>query len=931
MPEPILTTRLWLPSLPTRIVTRPRLLERLCSQPDRRLTLICAPAGFGKTTLLAEWIHHAQGYPGQDRLDASLPDIRQTDFAWLALNEQDNDLRTFLRYLVAALQTVDGELGEGVMPVLEAAQTPEPRYVINHLINELASRNHRLVLTLDDYHIIDNPAVHKILTYLIDHQPSQLHLVVTSRFDPPLPLSRLRVRQQILELRAADLRFTAEEAAALLHRVWGLSVSAEQAASLKERTEGWAAGLQLAALALQQLRAPEEVTHFVVAFNGSHRYVLDYLVDEVLNQQSHAIQDFLLRTALLDRFCADLCSFVLEVDDAPELLKSVEKANLFLISLDDRHEWFRFHHLFSDLLRHRLQKTRASMIPVLHRRASLWYEINGFTTDAVRHALAAGDPERAADLVEAAWLEVRKHGEIATLQRWLDALPPDQVDRRGPLAVSRAWTLLYAGKMVDAEGYLARVEPALVGLVDSAPAAPWQVDLAVIRGQIALNHGHFEEALAHCQQARDVLGAEPNPLRGSLEIMFGHACQVQGDLAGAQQAYSSAAGIALQIEDRYLRLSALAALARLAEARGLLLEAQAIWEDASKLVTSPKGQPLPVSAVPQVGLGRLCGEWNRLEEALALLESAVRLARQAGLGPTVLTGSLALARVWQALGDHTRAHAALQQVEKSMQRSQLPLLDLRLGAAEAGLWLRQGNLARAGLWAKQFVDQYGLAGAEAPGDWFEFEYVQLARIWLAQERLQESADLLAKLMGSAAAAGRTGQVIEIMAVQALVQQAQDEQQGALLTLQRALELARPSQYIRTFVDEGQPMGTLLARLVMSTNSNVSAYAAQLLGVFDAPDRGRVSGAGVTHVASPDDEGRLDTASIDPARWLVEPLSVRETEVLKLVAAGLSNREVGQRLYISLSTVKKHMENIHMKLLVNKRTQAVARARELGIL
>lgn len=908
MSHPILTTKIWAPTVRPNLVDRPRLMGRLNDNLDRKLTLISAPAGFGKTTLLAKWLS------------------QQRAVAWFSLDEQDNDLTLFLNYLIAALQTVDEYLGETAIALLQSPAPPSPQHILGILINKLATRNDRLILVLDDYHVIENKAIHDSLAYLLDRQPPQLGLIIASRADPPLPLSRLRVHQEMQEIRAVDLRFTVDEAAAFLQQVWGLNLAPADVAALENRTEGWIAGLQLAALAMQPLADNDARADFIANFTGSHRYVLDYLIDEALQKQPPEIQDFLLRTAVLDRLCAPLCQAVLTADDAQTTLEQLEAANLFLTPLDDRRQWYRYHRLFADLLRHRLKQTYPDQIADLHQRASQWCEQQELMGDAIRHALAAGDAARAGALVEAARWTLRNQGEIATLRRWLDLLPSEQVDSRGPLAMGRAWTLMYAGKMAETEAYFERVLPPL--LAQEPADHDWHVELAALQGQIALNHGRFADALAYCLQAREQLPANQLRFRSTLEIMLGHAYRMQDRLDAAEEAYSCAATIAAQVDNRFSLLSALAAQAELAELRGQLRQADAIWQQAHHLAYDRHNQPLPIAGIPKVGLGRLAYERNQLDEAAAYLAEAMELARQAGLGPTVLNAAIALSQLRQAQGAPDEAHTALRQAEEVMQRAQMALLDLRLGAATARLWLRQGKMAKAGAWAEQLMTDYGLELATEPGDWFEFEYALLARIWLAQGRLAEASDLLAQLLPGASLTGRTGRIIEILALQALTQQARGDSETAFNTLTHALTLAKLEGYTRLFVDEGQPMGELLARVVLAETA-VSAYAAQVLSAFEVNP---MPGHPLPEVIK-ESEPAATPSKIAPdlAYWLAEPLSERELEALRLAAAGLTNRQIGQRLFIATATVKKHMENIYGKLYVQNRTQAVARGRELGLL
>ncbi|MCL4863355.1 MAG: hypothetical protein KJZ93_28375 [Caldilineaceae bacterium] len=914
MSAPILTTKLFVPVLPDQRTPRQRLIERLDAGLNRKLTLVSAPAGFGKTTLLAEWI-------------AGVDDRRWTSddsFAWLSLDRQDDDPTLFLTYLAAALQTVDEELGETALSLLQSTQSPAPQVVLGTVINELAQRSDRLILALDDYHLIENPIIHEALAYLLDHQPPQFHLVIASRADPPLPLARLRVRQQMNEIRAADLRFTTAEAAAFLRQVWHVDLAPNHVAALEARTEGWIAGLQLAALSLERLQGEQEISEFVEAFAGSHRYVLDYLADEVLQQQPPDVQTFLLHSSILERLCAGLCGAVLATPAAQTMLERIEAANLFLVPLDGRREWFRYHHLFADLLRHRLKQTQPDLLPTLHQRASRWYEEHQLIDEAITHALAAGDTDRLIGLIEQARWQVHGRGDLATLRRWLDLLPPEQVEANGSLAMIQVWLLLYGGKMAEAEAYLDRVTPILNETAQAEPDQPhaWRGEIAVLQAQIAINHGDHERAIAHCLRAQAEVPAGNLVIRAILENMLGKSYRMNGDLAAAGQAYATATDIGARTGNQLAVMSGLCNQAALCEVLGGLRQAESLQLKALAQARDRRGRPIPLAGVPLVGLGKVYREWNRLDEATQQLEEALHLGRRSGLEGIVVDGAITLALVQMAQG--ADAHATLGEAQEIVANWQEPLMELRLAAFAARLWLAQGDLEKAAVWADDFWREYGDQQA-GQSEHFEIEYTLLARIWLAQGRAGEARLLLDRLLQPAEDAGRKGRVIEILTLQALAWQAAGESDEALETLSRALTLAQPQQYVRTFADEGRPLGELLARVALM-ETEVSDYAAQLLTAFDAGET-----ALATAPPLPPAEKAAAPVPADLAQWLAEPLSERELEVLGLVAQGLTNREVSQRLVVSIATVKKHMENIHGKLYVNNRTQAVARARELGIL
>lgn len=913
MTLPILTTKLFVPPRPANLIPRRRLIDALNAGLNHKLTLICAPAGFGKTTLAAAWRHALEG--GElNGVDSSPP-----CFAWLSLDESDNDPAHFLTYVIAALQRDHDGLGETAVSLLQSPQPPDFKHVVAYLINETAALPHQIVLVLDDYHLIDNPAIHDSIAYLLDNLPPQLHLAITTRIDPPLPLARLRARRQMTEIRADDLRFTTEEAAAFLQQMWHIDVSPRHVAALEARTEGWIAGLQLAALSMQRIEDARDIASFVDAFTGSHRYVLDYLLDEVLHQQPADVQDFLLRSAILQRLSAPLCNAVLETRNSQAMLERLEAANLFVVSLDERREWYRYHHLFADLLRHRLNQSQPELLPGLHRRAGEWYAAAGLVDEAVTHWLAAGEPERAAALVAEVRWQIHGRGEIATLQRWLDLLPPALVDGSGVLAPARAWMLLYEGRMADAEAHLARVQPLLAAA--DAPGA-WRGEMAVLQAQIALNHGDFPQALVHCRQARAQIPADQLIARSNMEILSGHTYRALGQLQEATQAYRAAGEIGAQTGDRYTVLSALTCRAALHEIQGQLSQAEASCREALAVAQDRRGRPLPSAAVPLIGLGRLNRERNRLDEAERYLQQALQLTQQARLGSIALDAAFALALVHMARGDWEQAHSALSQSKQFVQWAQVPLADLKVAAVQARLWLAQGNVAAAAGWTADFLATYGEKHAGEPGGWYDVEYGVVVRVWLAQEQFADARALLHKLLPAASETGRLGREIEFLGLLALAQQGSGAPEEAAQTLSRALTLAQPAGYVRIFADEGRPMGELLARVAL-VDTAVAPYVQQILAAIDpAP----------VMMEEEEEEGENGReAGADLGQWLAEPLSDREMEVLALVAEGLTNREIGARLVISPATVKKHVENIHGKLYVRRRTHAVARARELGLL
>jgi LuxR family maltose regulon positive regulatory protein len=933
MVVPLLTTKLYIPPPRPEWVPRPRLLARLDAGLGlaHRLILVSAPPGFGKTTLLSEWVAHL-------RSDAAAGLSFRERVAWVSLDPGDNALPRFLAYLIAALQTIEAGVGAGVLGALQSpglADAPTPSAIeplLTALLNELAALPEPVLLLLDDYHLIEAPAIHQAMTFLLDHLPPRICLVLATRADPPLPLSRLRSRGAVTELRQADLRFTPQEAAAFLNQTMGLGLRAEEVAALETRTEGWIAGLQLASLAMQGTPAlqsgGEEVAAFVKAFAGDDRYIVDYLVEEVLDRQAGAVQSFLLETSILDRLSGPLCdalrfgsavtpgSSVDRRDDSQALLEELERRNLFLVPLDGNRRWYRYHQLFADLLRHRLQQLQPDRVATLHYRASQWYEDNGLLADAVEHALAAGDFQRVADLIEpASWAHL-SHGDASTLLEWLDALPDELLHSRPRLDLLYAWALLAAMQLETIEARLHEVERRMLAAetptLDASPAG--QAALQAIRGEIvairatlASLRGDAPTAIELAQQALDHLPAAELHLRGILADILGAAYDSSGNTAAASRAFTEAAALCQAAGNPLIALIALGNLAHLQETQGQLRQAADTCHQALELVGGLEGEPPLSVGMAEAGLGKLAYEWDQLDAAARYLEATIERGRRGGVVELVAVGCTFLVRVYQARHDLDGATDLIEEAERLVQTAGISAGSrAHLAATRARLWLQQGNLEAATHWARES----GLGVDDEYDPLRQVEYIALARLLLASapgqpDRLAEALRLLEGLLQVTEAQGWMGQALEILALQAVALQASGELERAMDALARALSLGEPEGYIRTFVDLGAPMAELLrgaARRGIRTG-----YVARLLA--------KAPGEPVPAAPSP----------------LVEPLSDRELEVLRLIAAGLSNREIAQRLVITPGTAKWHANNIYGKLGVHSRTQAVARARELGLL
>ena len=916
MQPPLLVTKLFVPPSRANIVLRTRLVERLSEGVQAKLTLISAPAGFGKTTLLSEWVGGC-GRPA----------------AWISLDEGDNDLSRFLLYLIAALQTIAPNIGAEALAMLASPQPPQSESILTTLLNDIATIPGSFLLVLDDYHVIDSQPVDQALVFLLDHLPPRMHLVVATREDPSLPLARLRARAQLTELRAADLRFTPDEAGAFLNQMMSLNLTAEGIAALEMRTEGWIAGLQLAALSLQ---GRKDTASFIEAFTGSHRFVLDYLVDEVLRRQPELIRSFLLQTAILDRFCAPLCNAVTMREDGQEMLDGLERGNLFLIPLDDQRLWYRYHHLFADALQVFWREAQAGETVGLHQRASAWYEGNGLRSEAIRHALIAKDFESAAGLIELAW-PAAEEGRIrpADWLGWVKMLPEALVYARPVLNVGYAYALLGRGEMEAAEARLKAAEECFAPadsvkvqmgipsiemvVVDKVQYKSLPAAIAIGRAYIAQSYGNLADTVRYASRALEF--PEADPFRHSQAAMLlGMTYWASGDLQAAGRVfseYTKKLRIAGNIPDA---ISTTVVLADIRLALGRLQEAIRIIQQMVQFVLD-QGEPIsPDSADLYRALGELHLEQGNLEAAEQNFERSKELGEKAELPVWRYRWWIAQARLNRARGDLDGTLASLNEAERLYIRTPLP--DSRsLPALKARIWVAQGRLSDAQAWAHET----GLSVDDDLGYLREFEHITLARILIAQYRdepkqgsIHAATRLLERLLKAAEEGGRLGSVIEILVLQALAHQAQGSLPSALTSLERALTLAEPEGYVRIFVDEGKPLETLLRDAIK--HGIVPKYAGQLLRGF-----GRLESQ--TPRTLP-----LIQPVVQPSKsMLVEPLSQRELAVLRLLRSDLSGPEIARELIVSLSTLRTHSQNIYAKLGVNNRRAAVRRAEELDLL
>jgi len=892
MSAPILSTKLYVPPRRPKAVLRPRLVERLNEGMQRKLTLISASAGYGKTTLVSEWL-----------AGCSQP------VAWLSLDEGDNDPACFLTYLCAALQTMGTSIGEGLSGALRSPQPPRAESIITALLSEITTAvPDPFVLVLDDYHVIDARPIDHAIAYLLERMPPQMHLVITTREEPRLPLARLRVRDQLMEMRASDLRFTFSEAADFLGGVMGLSLSTESIALLETRTEGWVAGLQLAALSMQQ---HQDRDSFVHSFTGSHPHVLDYVAQEVLERQSASTRNFLLRTSILDRLCGTLCDAVLgrgageniaPLSSGQETLEYLEHANLFVVPLDSERRWYRYHHLFADLLRKKLHQSVASNIgdderdvAELHLRASIWYENNGFAIEAFRHAASAKDTDRAARLAEGEGMPLIFRGAVTPVLNWLDSMPNVELDARPSLWVMYASALLMLGQTSDVELKLQAAERALLGTVEDVKTRDLIGHIASMRATLAVSKHEAETIMVESRRALEYLHPDNLPVRTATTWTLGYAYQLQGNRAAAGKSYAEALSISQRIGHVIISIMSALGLGNLQEADNQLVMAAETYHGVMKMAGDP---PLPVACEAYLGLARICYEWNDLDAAMQHGYVSVQLANQIDHTDRVIAGEVFLAKLKLARGEVSDAAAMLSKADHIARRqtfvNQLP----HIAVAQVLVLLHQGNFTAAAQLAQKH---------ELP--------VSQARVHLAQGDTSAALAVLEPLRSQAEARGWEDERLKIMLLQAIALHAHGDQVKAMQHMRDALTMAEPGGFVRTFLDEGIPMSRLLHEA--ASYGMMPNYLSKLKAEFEA--------------GIPEQNLNSDQRHAPAARSLIEPLSGRELEILRLIAQGLSNREISERLFIALPTVKGHNRIIFDKLQVKRRTEAVAKARQLELL
>ena len=894
MSAPILRTKLFVPPLQPTLVERERLLTKLENGRSRKLTIVSAPAGFGKTTLITRW-------------------IQQKTAVWLALDGEDNDPARFITYVIATLRQVDPAFGEQILTLLQANPNSDTVQISTIFLNDLSYLDEPVCLVLDDYHLIENEVIHEMLSFWLTHLPPQLHLIITSRADLPFSISKLRVRQQVKEIRAADLRFTPAETAVFLNDLMGLNLTTDDVAALEARTEGWIASLQLAALSLSQQGQSAQST-FIQQFSGSNRFVMDYLVDEILHQLDADTREFLIETAVFDRLCADLCDVVRQTTNAQQMITQLEQANLFLIPLDDHQQWFRYHHLFADFLRHRFLQNPLAQREQLHQRATAWFTDNDLLDEAIAHALTIEDFSTAANLMADYSADLLVRGEVGKMMHWINLLPAGVPQQNRRLGIFYAWALIFTGQFGAVVDFVVELEK-----LGDTPTWPMQAYVTVINGFLATRNGRFAEGIALTQDAVAQLNKFEHQddihaiMVGAAEINLADSYMLSNQFDKAYQQYQTAVTVNRETGNILAGLGAVKALADLTIAKGQLHKAQDILQQGMQMAQYWQAQlPIPgtklLAAAPlQATLGLLHYQWNDLAKARPLIEEAAEMYKLGG-AINEAEGIAALIHLRWAEGNLSAINHLLEQFrllaenhphDYTQQRVQCAIIEWKIRLAKSD---PQWHYYRRDI--EEWIDNTPLSADDIPyvNEFFFFTYA-LALLYLGQsERLLP---LLHQLKHIVEASNRLGDLARLQMMQLLLFVQNKNTAVSLEILTSLLNQTETEGYIRLFVDEGQIIADLLRQLP------ATPYRDHLLTQF------------------PKTENANEKSS--PSQLLVEPLSERELEVLALIADGATNQQIADQLVIAKSTAKKHVSNIIGKLGVENRTAAIARARELGLI
>jgi LuxR family transcriptional regulator, maltose regulon positive regulatory protein len=903
--SPLIKTKLSPPQQRNSLVPRPRLLSLISDTCARTLTLICAPAGYGKTTLLTEWI----AYLSKTKSGKS-PAI-----GWLSLDAGDNDPTLFLNYLVSALESGNMQISGETRAMLASFPPMSFQTVLGTLINSLCELTAPIFLVLDDYQFITNSTIHEGMAFFLERLPVTAHVFIASRSDPPLPLARLRVLNLLTEVRAEALRFSQEEADVFLNQVMNLSLSPKNIAVLENRTEGWIAGLQMAALAMHGLSGQrhEDLPRFIQEFSGSHHYILDYLVEEILSRQPEHIRNFLLQTSILDRLCDSLCDAVLDQDTTPpsqEILEHIEKENLFLIALDDQRRWFRYHHLFSDLLRTRLEHLFPEEVSRLHLRASAWHEKNQWMAEAVSHALSAKDTRQAGRLINQLAESMIAQSGSYTLMQWIQSLPDAYVCTQPWLCIALGWAYGFQGFVNPQEDYLREAENHIQPEDPLLLQNKWRAHIYTLRSMIASTRGDFLETVRIGNLALDLISPENVIVRIAVGFSLGRTYMSLGNFILANDLLWKTSRLCMETGIHYLIAPTIVAIAKAYRLQGRLYDTVESLRDVQNYIEEHHPNSIYSAYCAFLGTIDVLREWNQLEDAEALARKSLKALEPWNSQNCICACAVLLARIYQAEAKWDEAQNVFQSAAQAIEK-QLPYGDIRadLNAAQVNFWLATGKLPLAEHWVEEWLKTYL---PDAPFSITkEQDEITYARVLIAKQQAQEALKLLSRLALSAEAGGRNGRLIEILVLQAKCLYQQEEVHDAFYALEKCLTLAKPEGYLRIFLDAGNPMKELLLAYWQRSDSNLKEYVQKIISNFS-----------LLPSSSP--------AGVRPT-GLVEPLTTREQEVLCLVALGCSNRQIAEKLIIAEGTVKYYMHVILEKLDVQNRTQAIAKARNLKLI